>query len=360
MRRYRHGVRGMLGWRAATAAALYGPQGFYLRAGPGPAAHFRTSAHASPLYAAALLGLLHAVDQALGHPDPLDVVDVGAGRGELLLGLRAAQAHTELHTRVRLSAVEIATRPADLPADISWSSELPTGVVGLVVANEWLDDVPLDVVVATEAGPRIVLVDPATGEESPTGPVPGAEDLDWLERWWPLSPPAAAAGDRAEVGRPRDEAWMAAVSGLRRGVALAIDYGHTRPQRVAGRFAAGTLTGYRAGRVVPPVPDGSCDVTSHVALDACAAAGASVGAGPSVLCTQRDALTRLGVGSAPTLGARPAYELARRDPGGYLAALVRAGEAAELTARDGLGSLRWLAQAVDLPSVPLLTAPSSP
>lgn len=347
----------MLGWRAATDQALYGPQGFYRRAGGGPAAHFRTSVHASPLYAAALARLLREVDEALGHPDPLDVVDMGAGRGELLIAIRDVLLSTRLQGRVRLTGVEVATRPADLPAEIGWTPVLPAGVVGLVVANEWLDDVPVDVVVTTPGGPRTVLVDPATGEESWTGPVPGAHDLQWLDRWWPLG---AAVGGRAEVGHPRDAVWAATVSGVRRGLTLAVDYGHTRGQRVAGRFPAGTLTGYRDGRVVPPVPDGSCDVTSHVALDACAAAGVAAGASATVLCTQRDALARLGVGCAAELGGRPAYEQARRDPHGYLAALVRTGQAGELTAREGLGSFTWLAQGVDLDAVPLLQHPTAP
>lgn len=63
-------------------AALYGPDGFYVRpGGPGPAGHFRTSVHASPLYAGAVARLLQRVDAELGHPQGLDLVDVGAGRG---------------------------------------------------------------------------------------------------------------------------------------------------------------------------------------------------------------------------------------------------------------------------------------
>ena len=41
-------------WRAATQDALYGQEGFYAR-GERPAAHFRTSVHASPRYAGAVL-----------------------------------------------------------------------------------------------------------------------------------------------------------------------------------------------------------------------------------------------------------------------------------------------------------------
>ena len=120
------------------------------------------------------------------------------------------------------------------------------------MANEWLDDVPVDVVELTDAGWRIVLVDPASGNEQ-LGPGPDDADLAWLDRWWP----AGEVGDRAEVGRPRDEAWAAAVGSLRRGLAVAVDYAHQRDSRPP----SGTLSGYRDGRQVPPVPDGSCDVT---------------------------------------------------------------------------------------------------
>src|SRR5690606_26764082 len=55
------------GWRAAAQDALYGPRGFYRRPGEGPAGHFRTSVHASPLFAGAVARLLCRVDEALGR-----------------------------------------------------------------------------------------------------------------------------------------------------------------------------------------------------------------------------------------------------------------------------------------------------
>ncbi|WP_327301608.1 SAM-dependent methyltransferase [Streptomyces goshikiensis] len=301
-------------------AALYGPGGFYVRpGGPGPAGHFRTSVHASALYAGAVARLLGWVDERLGHPDRLDLVDVGAGRGELLAGVLAAL-EPGTAARVRPYAVERAAAPQGLDPRIRWVAEPPRGVTGLLFANEWLDNVPLEI---AEDG-RYVLVAP-DGTESGGGPLEG-EDLAWLERWWP-------APGRAEIGRPRDEAWASAVAGLERGLAVAVDYAHTR----AARPPFGTLTGFRAGREVPPVPDGSCDVTAHVALDACAGPGA-------VLLSQREALTALGVS-----GGRPPLALARTDPAAYVRALAGAGEAAELTARGGLGDFGWLVQPVGIP-----------
>ncbi|NEB78008.1 hypothetical protein G3I40_22715, partial [Streptomyces sp. SID14478] len=43
---------------------------------------------------------------------------------------------------------------------------------------------------------------------------------------------------------------------------------------------------------------------------------------------------------------RPPLALASRDPAAYVRALTRAGEAAELTARGGLGDFGWLIEPV--------------
>ncbi|MEV8530623.1 SAM-dependent methyltransferase [Streptomyces sp. NPDC051211] len=352
--------RPAVGWRAAMESALYGPDGFYVRpAGPGPAGHFRTSVHASPLYAGAVARLLLWVDEQLGRPAVLDLVDVGAGRAELLTGVLAALP-PEVAGRVRPYAVERAARPAGLDPRIGWVPEPPEGATGLLFANEWLDNVPLDV---AEDG-RYVLVAPADGTETPGGPLT-AEDRAWLDRWWPgaavtgdaagagatggagdegaTAGPAVTGGCRAEIGRTRDEAWASAVASLARGLAVAVDYAHT----ASARPEWGTLAGFRGGRECRPVPDGSCDVTAHVALDACASAGASAARAPGqpVLLTQREALAGLGVS-----GSRPPLALASTDPAAYVRALASAGEAAELTARGGLGDFGWLLQPVGIPT----------
>jgi SAM-dependent MidA family methyltransferase len=311
----------MIGWRAAMQAGLYGPDGFFVRDDAGPAGHFRTSVHASPLFAGALLRLVSRIDQALGRPARFDLVDVGAGRGELLRTL-SALLPPELASRARLAGVELAPRPAALDPAIEWRREVPEGVTGLLIATEWLDNVPLDVVDVDDHGRRRkVLVDPGTGQEALGGPADAADEL-WLRRWWPRP-------GRAEIGWPRDAAWATAVSSVRRGCALAIDYGHLRSERPA----QGTLTGYLRGRQVAPVPDGSRDVTAHVAIDAVAG---SVGV-PYQIVTQREALKALGID-----GARPPIDLAHRDPAAYVRALASAGAAAELIEPAGLGGHWWL------------------
>ncbi len=317
--------------------ALYGAGGFYSR-GERPADHFRTSV-GSQRYADAVLALIDSVDAALGRPDRVDLVDVGSGQAELLARvLRSAElrsAESRLPERIRPCAVELAPRPASLDPRIRWQAVVPRAIHGVILANEWLDSVPLELAELAPDGPRLVLVDRATGAERLGGRV-SARDEQWLARWWPLR----EVGDRAEIGRPRSNAWAAVIGGLARGAAVAADYAHA----AAARPDAGTLTGYRYGHQVPAVPDGSCDLTAHVALDACAAAGASAGATATLLTTQRNALRALGVS-----GKRPPLELARRDPRRYAAELCRATEEAALLDPAGLGGFGWLVQTAGLP-----------
>ncbi|WP_416069497.1 SAM-dependent methyltransferase [Streptomyces sp. FL07-04A] len=390
------------GWRAATQAALYGTdgegapaapgvtgppdgtgspgpggstEGFYRRP-EGPAGHFRTSVHASPLFAEAVARLLCRVDEALGRPESLDFVDMAAGRGELVAAVLTALP-ADVLSRTRAYAVEIADRPEGLAHRIEWLREPPSALTGLLFANEWLDNVPVEVVEVDSAGvARLVLVR-EDGSERLGGPVSGAE-ADWLARWWP---PGGQEGLRAEIGLPRDLAWASAVACVRRGLAVAVDYAHSADARPP----YGTLTGFRDGRETAPVPDGSCDITAHVALDSCAEAGArsaarthaphppsglparpATGAHPGShtaavpdtrpgarLLTQRAALHSLGL-----TGARPPLALASTDPAAYVRALVSAGAAGELTAPGGLGGFGWLVQPVGIPD-PLVAQPGT-
>jgi SAM-dependent MidA family methyltransferase len=309
--------------------ALYGTHGFYRRNVPG--AHFRTSVHASDDFASAIERLVAAIGAT-------EVVDVGAGRGELLTSLAARMPDVALH------GVEVAPRPPELAARIGWAELAPPEGDGirLLIANEWLDNVPLDVVeVDAEGALRLVFVAP-DGSEVPGDP-PSAMDTAWLNRWWPIE--GAEPGRRAEVGWPRDLAWIGALRSVRSGIAVAVDYAHT----AGNRPPHGTLTGYRDGRQVPPDPDGTCDLTAHVALDACADAGIEAGVTATALASQRDVLDALGLD-----GALPPRERAVADPQAYLVELAAASGRAELRNPAGLGGFSWLIQAIGISLPPAL------
>jgi SAM-dependent MidA family methyltransferase len=308
-------------WKVAWDHALYGSEGFFRR--ESPVSHFRTSVHASPLFAQAVLCMLRETG--------LDtVVDVGAGRGELLRQLH------DLDPDLELLGVEVAARPADLPPSVAWTPLLPDSVDGLVIANEWLDNIPCHIVEVDNSGePRVVHVDAASGSESlgsslshsAVPPSLGA----WCSRWWPLDP--GEPGTRAEVGSTRDAAWSDVVRRVGRGLAVAVDYGHTRSDRPP----FGSVRSYLRGQEVDVLVDGSRDVTAHVAVDAVADA-----VGGTVL-RQRQALHALGVD-----GSRPDLALATKDPAGYVRGLSSATEAAELTAEGGLGDFFWVVSASDM------------
>ena len=92
-------------WPDAWGAALYGPTGFYRRP-EGPAGHFRTASHAAP---GALARGLARLAAAAGCSA---VVDVGAGRGELLSALAALPPGP--HDALRLHGCDVVGRPAGL------------------------------------------------------------------------------------------------------------------------------------------------------------------------------------------------------------------------------------------------------
>ena len=93
---------------------------------------------------------------------------------------------------------------------------------------------------------------------------------------------------------------------------------------------------------MPPVPDGSCDLTAHVLLESCAEAAG----GTHRIVDQRTALTTLGLS-----GARPPRELASSNPAEYLRALAGASQAAELLDPHGLGGFGWLVHSRGIPDV---------
>lgn len=305
-------------WSDAWHRALYGVDGFYRDPG-GPAAHFATSAQGTP---GAGVVFARAVVQLARQRGLSSFVDVGCGRGELLSAVH------ELAPELRCLGVDVCPRPA-LDPDIEWltspgGARLPDDLAGLdgalVLANEWLDVVPCTVAEwDADRQLREVLVSPLTGQER-LGPHLKGASLAWCQRYWPET---TRPHDRVEVGLTRDDAWADLLARLRSGVAVAVDYGHTRGERPP----LGTLTAYRHGHQVAAVPDGTCDLTAHVAMDSLV---------HDELVSQREALLRLGVD-----GRMPSHDLAVADPMAYLSDLERASAGAALTLTTGLGGFCW-------------------
>ena len=240
--------------------------------------------------------LAAALVRLMGEHGLHTLVDVGAGRGELLTEVTTAR------PGAALSGVDVVARP-DLPAGVDWvrspggallPPELSDLTGTLLLAHEWLDVVPCPVGQVDDHGVlREVLVEPSTGPGAP-GRRGGGGRPGVVPTWWPtVVGPGARPATASRSAAAATRRGTPSLSRLRSGLAVAVDYGHARRAPAAG----GTLTAYREGRQVAPVPDGSCDLTAHVAMD-------SLGA--DELVDQRTALRRLGVerGHAPARARR--------------------------------------------------------
>lgn len=348
-------------WQQAWQDALYGADGFYRRAAP--AAHFATSAQGIPGGGTLLAEAVASLARASGCTA---VVDLGCGRGELLTHLRA------LDPTLHLTGVDVVDQPEGLDVD-AWlvspgSAGLPEDLRGLtrtlVLAHEWLDVVPCPVVQRDERGvwrEVTVAVEDADEVERPgrshpvavetSGAPPSGADLAWARRW--LGPDV----QRAEIGLPRDEAFADLLSRVSSGLVVAVDYGHTATHRPI----QGTLTGFRAGQEVAPVPDGSCDLTAHVAVDALVAAvfptGHPIWPGhpfptghPIWTGRQREVLRYLLSDPDPPVP----HGLAREQPQAYLESVARRAALTTLTTGT-LGDFWWIVAEVPPPATPTPT-----
>lgn len=309
-------------WRSAWHEALYGTAGFYRRP-DGPAAHFATSAQGIPGGGRMLASAVALLAEQAGCRH---VVDVGAGRGELLRELAEVAPH------LGQTGVDVVPRPPSLPAAAGWLTapggpRLPDSLRALrdtlVIAHEWLDVVPCTVAEHDGAAWREVEV-ADDGDERLGDPVNGA-DLQWLQLNWPT----AGVGDRAEVGLARDLAWAELRDRVDSGVLFAVDYGHL----CAERPRHGTLTGFRDGAQCLPSPDGHTDITAHVAMDTL---------GATELVRQRELFDRVGLQPS-----KPSIRLASQDPPAYLRQLAAVSAYAELTRHGGLGDFWWASTGVE-------------
>ncbi len=307
-----------------------------------PRDHFETSTHRGPELASVLALLAVDTDERLGRPERFHLIDVGAGDGELMSALLVGLSEISPDLAQRCVPVAVDLRPPSQPDPrVTWwigdalqilPEKCALGITGMVIAHEWLDDLAVDVVERSASGEvRYVNVEVDSGIETLGEPVGDDERAAWLHRWWwPIT-------GRAEIGVGRDRAWQLLCGVIKHGRAVAIDYAHTREQRSQGDCAQGTVRAYREGRQVQLIPDGSSNITAHVALDACAQA---VG-GSWILSDQRTALARMSV-------PMPDPAQAIVNPQGYAEQLQAHLRMQALRRTPGPGTMTWLVQEVGM------------
>lgn len=293
-------------------------------------ANFTTAPEVSQVFGE-LLGLWAAdLWQRAAAPDPVQLAELGPGRGTLMAdALRATARVPGFHAAAAIHLVETspalaAEQRARLPASARWHESLATIPDGplLVIANEFLDALPVRRFVATTSGPHETHVTRHENGFAATN-LPAAADA-------PVPPALATAapGTAAEVA----EAAAALVGAIARrlardgGAALLIDYG--TPEAAPGT----TLQALRHGRPASPYDHpGEADLTTHVAFAPLARAATAAGArahGPVTqgallaalgLHERTDALARANPARAASLRAAAVRLTAPAQMGGFLA-----------------------------------------
>ena len=268
------------------ALALGHPDGGYYtgpHARPTRGGDYLTAPELHPIFGAALARQLAEAWDRLGRPDPFTLVEYGAGAGTLALAVlaglredRSSLADALVYAPVELNRhrlAELAERAASAGLPVlppAGTSPLPGPVTGAVLANEFLDALPVHAVEIRDGLTREIHVGVAADgafEELLLSPsTPAIETrLDALA----ADGVSLAEGQRAELCLGLD-GWVAEVAAtLAAGIVMVIDYGAGARDLYGPRRRAGTLMTYR-GHVADGSPGapyreiGERDITAHV------------------------------------------------------------------------------------------------
>ncbi len=297
--------------------ALYEPDLGYYRSPaerPGRGGDFLTAPETHPIFGATLARQLDEVYRRLGSPGRFVVREYGAGSGTLGLTILQAiagegrlgevAASPALARAIRYAPVEINPyRRAELIDRLTGAGfggalelDLTPGVAvpGAVVANEFLDALPVHRVVGRAGGVRELRVDWAGDgfaevEADPSTPA--------IEARLAAEGIVLEDGIRAEVCLAID-GWVDEVAaGLEGGIVVVIDYGRVAIELYGRQRPAGTLMAYAGHRAHDDwaVAVGRQDLTAHVDFSAVERAAGAVGLDQLGLTTQAEFLVGAGI-----------------------------------------------------------------
>jgi SAM-dependent MidA family methyltransferase len=326
---------GPIPFEAFMDIALYGEGGFFA-SGPlrsSATGDFLTSPEVSPWFG-------RTIGRFLAAKSPEHVVEVGGGSGSLLTPLLAELPDTVTAWAVEASPMARERLSAILPAGqvVAKLSGIPQGLVGALVANELVDNLP--VALAVRAGSDWVehSVDAAHGGfsfvETPVRP----EVAEWADRFGGQVP----EGGIVEV-QLAAASWLRQAAQVIDGVLVIVDYGGTT-EELEPRRQLGTLRTYRGHHLGPDplLEPGETDITVDVNFSALVAVAEDLGASVS-LQRQDDFLRGSGLRTVVSDLRQQELELARR--GDTMAQLTTKSEridAETLLHPRGLGDFRVL------------------
>jgi SAM-dependent MidA family methyltransferase len=294
------GIAGPMPIAEYMQLCLTHPQyGYYTTRDPlGARGDFITAPEISQMFGE-LIGLwLASVWQQLGAPENVRLIELGPGRGTMLIdALRAAKRVPGFLTAIVLHLVEISPElrrmqqerlePLRLPT--LWHStleEVPPGPC-LFVANEFIDALPVHQAVKLADGwhERVISI-------GPEGELTIGAARDPLSHFETTLPSGLRRSPDGSIFEWRSDAIALEIGRRVRdgGAALIIDYGH------AWHGLGETLQAVSGHAFADPLrTPGRADLTAHVDFQALAHSAESIGARVHGPIAQRDWLRQLGV-----------------------------------------------------------------
>ncbi|MFK7855831.1 MAG: class I SAM-dependent methyltransferase [Granulosicoccus sp.] len=278
------GAGGRISFADFMTHALYEPGLGYYMAGAtkfGSQGDFVTAPEITPLFGAAVAVQLREVLERVGG----GILELGAGSGSLALSILKAmddigdlkytilEPSAELRQRQR-QLLATALSPAQLDR-VNWISALPEDFIGVIVANEVMDALPVERFSVINSSDRLqqllVSSEFKTVERASQGALSAAIAAIEADLAEPLAP-----GYQSEVClllKP----WISSLAkSMNKGVLLVIDYGYPRREYYLPERTRGTLACYYRHRAHDDAFQwpGLQDITAHVDFTSVAEAAA--------------------------------------------------------------------------------------
>ncbi len=301
--------RGPMPFSRYMQLCLYDPaRGYYSRNAEqfGKAGDFYTSSDVHAVFGRLLVRQFQEMWCALDRPSQIEILELGPGRGlvardvldwsqkkfpDFFSAVKYTLQESSPALRAKLGEnlqEHIASGRAAVPEERpSVARTCLPSVPVIVFANEFFDAIPVEILSA-EGKLHLALEDNRLRE---IWLPPAPEELEFLDRDSVHPEP----GERIEICLAA-QTWIRQIAAsIRRGFLLAIDYGYTRSEQVAGRHR-GTLMTYRqhSASTNPYEAPGEQDITAHVNFTALEEALEKAGMRSEKLRTQAQFLMGIG------------------------------------------------------------------
>jgi NADH dehydrogenase [ubiquinone] 1 alpha subcomplex assembly factor 7 len=273
--------------------------GYYITGEPiGAGGDFITAPEISQMFGE-LIGIwMAAVWQQMGAPDNIRIIELGPGRGTMMLdAMRAIRVAEPFRAAVVLHLVEISPalqklqqqRLQGVGVPTHWHNELEEVPGGpcIIIANEFVDALPIHQAVKRPGGwhERVIEIDG-------NGTLVFGLDYDPLTNFAGTLPPQLRQAPDGSIFEWRSNSFPFELGRLVRagGAALLLDYGHVQ-------CATGdTLQAVSQHRYADPLREpGQADLTAHVDFETLAHSAEAMGARIHGPILQRDLLLALGI-----------------------------------------------------------------